>query len=134
MLCGATVSWSIQVTVLLIPITMTALAGQKLSPELAPEPTPCGMIIVPETLDIAHELELVVDVVVLDVVEGVVVDDVVEIVLVVGVVVEEVLEPGTKMKYAAPAISITTITAAATAPVPIPLFLCSKFIPSNSPN
>jgi len=129
-LWGAIESWSSHVIVLLTPITIVALAGQK----LAPVPAPWGMMIVPETLDIAHPPELVVEVVVeVVLVVLVVVMGVVVVVVVLGVVLELELEPGTKIKYAAPAISITTITAAATAPVPIPLLLCSNFIPLSSP-
>jgi hypothetical protein len=60
MLCGATLSWSCQVIVLFTPITMFATAGQK----LAPEPAPCGIMIVPEVVDGVHDVELEVVVVV----------------------------------------------------------------------
>ena len=123
-LCGATLSWSSKVIVLFTPTHTVIADGWKFS--VIVSPTPCGM-----TTVTAPEAEVV------DVVEVVVVVLVVEVVLVVGmllvVLVVEVLEPGTKMKYAAPAMSITTITAAATAPAPIPLLFCSNFIPSNSP-
>jgi hypothetical protein len=99
-------------------------------------PTPLGIMMLAVAPMLVPVLEFDVDDVVLDAVVmllvGMLLVVVVVVVVVVLVVVEE-LEPGTKMKYAAPAMSITTITAAAIAPTPIPLLFCSNFIPSNSP-
>jgi hypothetical protein len=126
---------SLFVKTIVVPAATVSVEGWKFNDMFAP--IPLGMMM----LAVAPEVVLVIPVLELDVVE-VVVDDVVVVLLVgmldvvvvvVVLVVVEVLEPGTKMKYAAPAMSITTITAAAIAPVPIPLLFCSNFIPSNSP-
>ncbi len=117
-LCGALVSSSLKTTVLLTPTTTVIADGWKFRLWLSP--APCGMMTVT-----APGGEVVI------VVEVVVVEDVAVVLDVLLVVEGEVL--GTKMRYAAAAISITTITAAITAPVPIPLLLCSSFIALNSP-
>ncbi len=103
--------------VLLTPTTTVIADGWKFRLWLVPTPSGMMTVTVP-----GAEVVLVVDVVV--------VGDVPVVVLVVLLV--EGVVPGTKIKYAAAAISITTISAATTAPVPIPLLFCSSFIALNS--
>ena len=154
-LCGARESWSSKVTV--VPDGTVTVEGSK----FLPDPEPWGIMIIVAwallVLDVELELvELVVEedevvelvvllvllVLLVDVVEDVVLLLVLEVVedvvmeddcVVLVVVLVDGLLPGLKMKYPAPATSITTITAATTAPVPIPYLWRSKFMPLKSP-
>lgn len=118
------VSWLMKTTV--VPGATVSVDGWKFSDML--EPTPLGMVMSTTAPD--ELLVVVVCPVDVVVVGGVDVVEVVEVVLEVVLL----FVPGTKMKYAAPAINITTITAATIAPVPIPVRFCSNFMPWNSPD